>query len=58
MQNMTVIGFGPGTSSFSGKDSDETVTCLMDGREVVLSKSEFWKFLRMRYAEQPALEVS
>lgn len=58
MQNMTVIGFGPGTSSFSGKDFDETVTCRMDGRQVVLSKPEFWKFLRMRYAEQPVLEVS
>jgi hypothetical protein len=59
-RDVTVIGFGPGASSFSGTENDETPTVLMDGREVVLTKSEFWKFLRMRFreevkpAEQPA----
>jgi hypothetical protein len=57
-RDVTVIGFGPGASSFSGTENDETPTVPMDGREVVLTKSEFWKFLRMRFREEVKPETS
>ncbi len=43
-----ITGYGPGTSSFSGKEGDELVSCQMDGQEHQLTFSELKKFIQMK----------
>jgi hypothetical protein len=43
-------GISSGTSSFSGKDADEIVEVLMDGRQCSLTFAELKKFHKMRSA--------
>jgi hypothetical protein len=45
-------GISSGTSSFSGKDSEEIIEVLMDGRQSSLTFTEVKKFHKMRSAAQ------
>jgi hypothetical protein len=60
MKNAIILlpGISSGTSSFSGKDAEEIIEVLMDGRQCSLTFAEVKKFHKMRSAaaETPMFE--